>query len=228
MNRPSTDDLIADSPYERVPEGRYVVLVEKAERGRGWTDRRTGRAKEMLYLRCVILVGPFAGTRLFMALNLTFKGKHPLPSSAFYEAWAVAMDRKPVRGERMSLKAFEGKVFEVEVVTVSRDGLGRVRPSVSQYSRVSRLLQLLGTRDAYFPPQTEDRRPDTEYPIPPSPGHSAARPRSCATVAGMTPDGQAGVEPSEIQKQENKPGGEVDQPLSGSLPPRRPSIPGIA
>ncbi len=226
--RPSPDDLIADSPYERVPEGRYVVLVENSERGRGWTDRRTGRTKEMLYLRCVVLAGPFAETRLFMALNMTFKRKHPRPSSGFYSAWTVAMDRKPVRGERMSLRAFEGKVFEAEVVTVTRDGLGRVRPPVTQYSRVARLLQLLGTRDAYLLPQTEDRKPETEYPIPPSPPDSAGGSQGCEAGVNASSDGQAGVEPSECQEQERQPGGEVDQPYSGSPPPRRPSIPGNA
>lgn len=217
MTRGVTGDLVADSPYERVPEGRYIVLIEKAERGRGWTDRGTGRPKETLYLRCVILAGPFAGTRLFMALNLTFRGRHPRPSSGFYSAWAVAMDRKPLRGERMSLRAFEGKVFETEVVTVTRDGLGRVRPKVTEYSRVSRLLQLLGTRDAYLPPRTEDGTPETEYPVPPSPSDSATDSRACENSVVVTSDGQAGRRVVGIQKQESEPGW-VTEPRPGPTP----------
>ncbi len=219
------DDLVAGSPYERVPEGPYVILVERAERGRGWTDRRTGRPKDVLYLRCLILSGSPAGTRLFMALSLNFKGQRPRPSSAFYEAWTVAMARKPVRGERMTLRAFVGKVFEAEVVTVTRDSLGRIRPIVTQYSRVARLLQLLGTREGYLLPHTEYHLPDTEYLIPPSPGDSATLSNGCAE---MIPDGEAGVEPSEIQKQEKKPGGEVgtaarplDAPPGGALTPSK-------
>ncbi len=216
MTQHERDGPLAGLPYERVQEGRYVVLVEKAERGPGWTDRRTGRAKEMLYLQCLILFGPFAGTRLFMPLNLTFKSGRPRPSSAFFETWAVAMDRKPVRGERMSLKAFEGKVFEGEVRTVTRDGLGRVRPSVTEYSRVSRLLRLLGTRDAYLLPQTEDRKPETEYPTPPFPAGSATGAHPYEKRIDATSGGQAQRRAVGCQKQEKQPGG--GPPSQGNEP----------
>lgn len=197
---------IAGCRYDLVPEDRYVVLVEKADPGIGWTDRRTGRPKKILYLRCRILAGSFKGTVLFMPLNLTFRGKSPRPSSAFYEAWTVAMDRKPVRGERMSPRVFEGKVFEAEVVTVARDSKGRVRPRVAQYSKIARLLTLLGTEDAYFLPQTEDRRPETEYPIPPSPGNLAGKAGSSEQDYEMPAVGERRRAVG-CQKQENTPGG---------------------
>lgn len=204
---PLPEELVAGPRYERVPEGRYIILVEGAECAPGWTDRRTGKPKRMLYLRCLILRGPFSETRLFMPLNITFKRRRPRPSSGFYDAWAVAMDRKPVRGERMSFKAFKGKVFEAEVVTVTRDGLGRIRPRVTEYSRISRLLQLLGTRDAYFSPQTEDRKPETENPIPPSPDDSTMQSKAYERVVTSTADGQAGRQAVGCQKLESQPGG---------------------
>lgn len=208
------DDLVAGPRYERVEEGRYTILVEKAERGPGWTDRRTGQPKKMLYLRCRILSGPFKGTQLFMPLNITFKHGHPPPSSVFYEAWTVAMDRKPGRREPMKLQAFQGKVFEAEVVTVIRDGKGRIRSSVTHYSRVSRLLQLLGTKDAYFRPQTEYRIPDTEYPTPPSPGDFKENWKGYEEEAIVTSGGQAGRQAVGFQKQESQPGGGPTDPAA--------------
>ncbi len=215
--------LTAGEPLASVAPGQYIVLVEKAEVGRGWPDRRTGQPKRALYLHCTILAGPFSGTKLFMPMNITFKSRHPRPSSAFYEAWTVAMDRKPLRGEPMSREAFEGKVFQAEVRTVVRDGQGQVRPEVAQYSKVARLLRLLGARDGWLRPETEYGTLETINPIPPSPQNSA-------TTGWIPPEKDwhgfrrsGWASDRRIREARRQAGGQATRSNQGSLPPRRPN-----
>lgn len=188
---------VAGARFTRIPEGRYVARAVRQERGPTWPDRRTGRLREALYLHLRIVgtltdggaaiePGSYAGATLFMPMNLTFRSRAPRPSSAFYRAWCVAMDRLPRRGEAMSLKAFLGKVFEVDVATVVRDADGHPLPTIAEYSKIRGLvrwrpdLQLL----LHEEPQTEDRRPETEDPIPPSPPDSQGSTASYGEVVG--------------------------------------------
>lgn len=164
-------ELVAGPSYELVPRGCYPVLVERAEIGKGWVNRKTRKPAQVLYLHCKILTGPFRNLPLFLPLKIEFTGQRPRLSSAFFQAWVVAMDRKPLRGERMRLDVFKGKVFLAEITTVTRDGFGRIRPDATHYSRISRLLVLLGSELGWALP-TEDRRPETEHSTPPPPGES--------------------------------------------------------
>ena len=174
------------APEERalIPEGTYVWLCERADPGPGWEDRRTGKRRRTLYVHGRILEGPHRGIGLFLALPIS-----PVQSSAFYEAWAIAMLRKPCRGERMRFGAFPGKVFSVHVRTVTRTGLGRLRAPIARYSIIQTLLELLGTREAWtLLPHTEYRKPHTEYHIPPTPGVSAGVTRGSGAVSTSAGD----------------------------------------
>lgn len=196
--------LVAGAKFSLVPSGPYVVRVEKAEPGWGWRDRKTGTRKRMLYLTCRILVGDYAGTRLFLPLNVT--GKRPRPSSAFYQAWTVSMDRPPGIGERMPFTVFAGKVFRVDVETVTLDSRGKPRPAITQYSRVARLLELLPLGWEAPSPQTGDRKPETLNPTPPFPQESDVLSRTSETV-GVEHRQPGGRGAAEIQEQVIQPGG---------------------
>lgn len=198
--------LVAGARFSLVPSGRYIVRFEKAELGWGWPDRKTGMRKRILYLIGQILVGDYAGTRLFLPLNVTFRGKRPRPSSAFYQAWTVAMDRQPSPGEPMPYKVFVGKIFSAEVETVTRDARGRERAAITQYSRISRLLQLLPLGWEASRPQTGDRGPKTEYHTPPSsPGNVGIAGGCEEGVVKRRQPGGRGV--AEVQEQTKQPGG---------------------
>jgi hypothetical protein len=155
---------LAPAEWLLIPEGEYVFGVERAESGVGWEDRRTNQRRRVLYVHGRVLEGQHVNVRLFMPLPIIAR-----QSSVFYEAWTVAMQRKPVRGERMKFSAFAGKAFLSSVVTVKRNNLGRLRAPVAWYSKVAALLQLVGTLDVWSLLETGDRKPNTSNLIPPTP-----------------------------------------------------------
>ena len=122
-----------------IPEGKYEVVFLRAERKWLWSRERL-----FLWFQIVNL-GEFYGMELFMACNPPQKGKKGLVpiSNKFYQAWILAVGKRPDRFDRMGTKVFRGKVFLAKVRTVKKNVKGASHSLFSQYSIIDDLLDRL-------------------------------------------------------------------------------------
>ena len=138
------DDLVAaDAPRPLIPPGIYDAQCTRAE-----------RRHFMIFHRDVIVLtfriteaGPYMGVILERFLHRPEDGKIRC-GSHYYREWVVAnSDELPHRRDKMARRKFVGKIFRVQVVTVSTDR-NQANLGGASYSKVSRLLALVATNEA--------------------------------------------------------------------------------
>ncbi len=122
-----------------IPEGKYDVGFIRAEKT--WLY---GREKIFLWFQIVDL-GEFLGIQLYMACNAPKKRQKGkvATSNKYYQSWVLAAGRRPVRADRMSTKVFRGKVFLVQVRTVTTNARNVARSPQLQYSIIDHVFEQL-------------------------------------------------------------------------------------
>lgn len=136
-------ECTVDSP-PLIPEGNYELGFLKADRN----DHLWGRSK--LFLRFQVLdAGEHHGKVLVMAMNFPRNGSISL-SSKFLQQWTIAAGAPPGRRDRLSTKAFRGKVFVGKVRTVTQyvhsSGKLKERDPSTFYSVIDHLIEVRAGR----------------------------------------------------------------------------------
>lgn len=130
----------AADPRPLIPPGTYLALCTHAKKFSHPLFKR-----EIISLTFQVIDGPFVGTEL--------QRYHPAAkrvgrNSVFLREWCIAnQDFQPRRRDRLALAKFTGKVFRIQVVTVSRTWDGRRHPRALEYSKVAAILDLQVTNE---------------------------------------------------------------------------------
>ena len=123
-----------DQLAPHLPDGEYLVQFLRYEERTQW------RAKKLILWFQICSLGEFQGMKLFMSCQIPEKKWGS--GSKFIRAWALATGRLPDRFDRVSTKAFRGKIFNAEVRTVTKDSAQKDIPMAAQYSIISNLISL--------------------------------------------------------------------------------------
>ena len=139
------DELRPGKERPLIPDGIYeaqCIKAKMAEVGVLTTKGTSARTpKAVLTFR--ITQGEHKGFEIPMFLNANY---HRIPfGSKLYQYWVIANDgKRPNRKDRLSLRVFEGHIFEIKVTTVKgRMGDNREKPPALWYSRVDEVLEKL-------------------------------------------------------------------------------------
>ncbi len=128
------------NPRPLIDEGEYEAICVSQEKRRQKLYKR-----ETLVLTLHILDGPHADTRLQRFYPAS---KNVGPGSAYYREWTVANNGiPPRRRDRLSSRKFLGKLFLVDVRTVSKDWQAIALPKALRYSKVAAIRELLVSND---------------------------------------------------------------------------------
>ena len=120
-----------------IPEGdHYEVVFMRAEKAKMW-----GQDKVFLWFK-VITSGPWVGTEFYMACTVPPKGQWTA-SCKYWCQWVLAHGDRPKRGDRLSTKAFRGKVFRARIRTVKKTSKQSDRTLAQQYSVIDELVERL-------------------------------------------------------------------------------------
>lgn len=123
-----------------LPEGEYEVVCTGAEIIELY---KFGRARK-LFLHFQVYGGEHNGTRLFLPMTAPAKGEKMGRGSKLYANYMIANGSPPARRDRVSLKVFKGRVFQVRVKTVCPAfESGKLKPESFHYSIVAELLERL-------------------------------------------------------------------------------------
>ena len=129
-----------ENPRPLIPEGVYEAMCVRQKKKYNALFKR-----EILTLRLQLFEGPCAGTIVERFYSVT---KFPGRGSSFYLEWTIANGGKaPRRGDRLSTRKFDGKVFKVSVKTVSKNWNRRLLPQALQYSKADAILELVVTNE---------------------------------------------------------------------------------
>ena len=127
-------------PRPLIVEGEYEAVCASQKKRRQPLFKR-----DTLVLTLRILDGPYADTRLQRFYPAS---KNVGPGSAYFREWTVANNGiPPRRGDRLSSRKFLGKLFLVDVRTVSKDWQGIALPKALRYSKVAAIRELLVSND---------------------------------------------------------------------------------
>ena len=100
-----------------------------------------GRQKVYMWFRLLTL-GEWHGKEFYMTCNVAPKGRWT-PSCKYWQAWVLAVGRRPTRADRMSTAVFKNKVFRVRMRKVLKTANQDDRTPEQQYSVVDQLLQVM-------------------------------------------------------------------------------------
>jgi len=164
----SYDDCRRDHPIaadhrralDDLPEfesaGALVLLPYGAERTIKVIDIQTVvmakyGGRRQLQRDCALSVGDrgagrdtFTGGIIPWWLAIPKDGEQPSPRSEFSMAWAIVNGGPPARRDRMSARIFKNAVLRVTTAQVMTFDNGEKRPENQQYSKVHRVLSLVG------------------------------------------------------------------------------------
>ena len=105
------DEIRFSEPYEWVPDGEFDA--ECIDYSRPMPFRGTRK----VYLTFKLLNEPYAGTKIFMALNVGWGNISP--GCKYFKCWTAANDnRLPSKSAIMSPRIFKNKTFKVTTRTV--------------------------------------------------------------------------------------------------------------
>jgi len=125
-----------------VPDGdRYEAIFIKSEQA-----SFAGQPKVYLKFRLVSPSG-FLEEEFYMACNVAARGRWRT-SSKFYRSWVLANGKRPIRGDRLSISVFKGKVFQVRMRRVEKDYRQNPLPPENQYSVIDSLIKVLEKHEA--------------------------------------------------------------------------------
>lgn len=132
-----SDAPIAQEFGRSIPEGDYEAICYKVEVGlSGWTK------DSKCYLRFRLIGGDYDGTELFMAC--TYHKGVVKPRSKYYSQWMLATGRRPAKGEKLSCRVFEKKMYTVHArYTKRKFSDGKPMPPNMQYSVVDTIRETL-------------------------------------------------------------------------------------
>lgn len=120
---------IAGEPRPRIAPGERLAVCVGAR-----IERHKVFARWTAILRFAVVNETGERLELPAYLNLGCgDAPNPTPTGRFYQAWCVAADRKPARGERMDPAVFRERQFRVEVADVG-SGAGA-------YSKICKILE---------------------------------------------------------------------------------------
>ena len=126
----------AGGQYSRIPPGEYEGICFKTKKGPGYGDL------PRLYLFFRIQGGEYHGTELFMVC--THGSRKFSPRTKYYLQWSLANGGPPVKGQRLSPKAFLNKLYLIQVRDTKRKHKGgRVMADFMQYSVVDTIIEPL-------------------------------------------------------------------------------------
>jgi hypothetical protein len=134
-NRPRPELVWDKEEYPRWEEGVYDYLLCTEARSywcplfKRWTLR----------LAFIDGSGQTEGTT-YSFVNLG-SGKTPGRNSRFYREWVIANGDQPKRGDRMSPRAFQGKMFRGKVRLVTKNFDGDTHDEAMKYSVVEKILE---------------------------------------------------------------------------------------
>jgi hypothetical protein len=123
-----------DQISPRLPDGEYQVEFVRHEERTQW------KAKKLLLWFKIFLGNKFQGVELFMSCQIPQKKWGS--GSKFIRAWAIATGKLPKRFDRVSTNVFRGKIFNVQVRTVTKDSAQKEIPAAAQYSIIDHLISL--------------------------------------------------------------------------------------
>ena len=118
----------------RLPDDEYQVQFVRDEERTQW------KAKKLLLYFKIVSFGEFHGVELFMSCPIPQKKWGS--ASKFIRAWAIATGMLPKRFDRVSTNVFRGKIFNVQVRTVTKDSAQKDIPVAAQYSIIDHLISL--------------------------------------------------------------------------------------
>ncbi|MBU1318530.1 MAG: hypothetical protein KKH67_04955 [candidate division Zixibacteria bacterium] len=130
-----TDSPIAEEMPARIPAGTYEAGCCKVEIAKSFKGRRS------LFIRFRIHGGDYSGTELPLICpypNGKIRFRHKL-----YQQWCIAMGRPPTKGERISGKAFLGKLYRIRVRDTVKNSFGTPLPEYLRYSVVDSIEKTL-------------------------------------------------------------------------------------
>ncbi len=124
-------------PRPLIPEGEYLAISRTAQPINIFGGRR-------LQIEFEVHEGPYARTLIPCWMPLPPRGKRPSRSSNVYRLHQILKQGQALkRGERISVEAFIGKMWLVEVVTVTQDHHKRPLADELKYSKVAHVLERL-------------------------------------------------------------------------------------
>ena len=124
-----------EDPRPLIPEGTYEAMCGKQRKKYNPLFKR-----EILTLSLQIFEGPCAGTVVERFYPIA---KVVGCNSSFYQEWTIANGGNPPRrGDRLTPRKFLGKVFKINVRTVSKNWNGRPIPQSLQYSKADAIIEL--------------------------------------------------------------------------------------
>ncbi len=131
--------LIPETEYEAQATGFKIVPFHQHKK---------------IYLRLRIIAGEHFGKEVWCVLQHYDKFS---PRSYFYQAWVIAQQRLPRRGERLHPNHLCGHVFRIRSRTVATNERGDPIPELLRYS-VAEIISLIQ--------QTHNSSPGTDNPLP--------------------------------------------------------------
>jgi hypothetical protein len=123
-----------DAMYPRYPEGVYEaecvkVVIYRDPQFRAWKA-------------CLHFSFLGTGEEVCGFYHLGSKSKpHAGRRSEYYRAWIIANGEPPRKRQRLAVRVFRRKVFEVRVSDVTRRHDGRTHPKAMVYSTVREILR---------------------------------------------------------------------------------------
>lgn len=135
--RNASNAPLASKDYVRIPPGEYEAVCYDTRTGPGFG----GHTSAYIWFR--ITGGKYDGEELFMACR--YKPKARLsPRHKYYQQWVLAANRRPHKGERLSLGVFKNRLFSILVRdTQKKHRSGRLMADCVQYSVVDSIIEPL-------------------------------------------------------------------------------------
>jgi len=130
------DERTAGEPRPRIPDGEYTAICHQTRIAKSFGGRRE------MYVLFRVYGGPFDGAELPMFC--TFPPGKLSRSTKLYRQYSIAMGGTPLKGERVSGKAFRGKMYRIIVGTSkAKHDDGTLLPDFLQYSVVRGIKEVM-------------------------------------------------------------------------------------
>ena len=131
------EEIIAEEPLVQIPPGEYEAVCKKA------VFKYSFGGDKRLFIEFVIIGNEYDGTKLFMVCTRPpgkLRIRHKL-----YNQWAIALGRKPHKGERFNRTIFEKKMYLISVRDTRKkySRNGRSMPEYLQYSMVDEIVEVI-------------------------------------------------------------------------------------